>query len=255
MKRAFRHLPLLVTIGLTLLLAWYGPIAQPAHYHAFSDVRSAFGMPNAADVLSNLGFAVAGIWGLLRLGPVQSVGPGLPGYRLFMVALVLTAAGSAYYHLQPDDARLVWDRIPIAMACAGLLAAVHAETSRTGKATRNTAILALAAVSSVVWWSSTGDLRPYLLLQVLPLVLIPLWQWLNDAPRADRLSFGLAILLYILAKFAELSDHEILAMSDLISGHTLKHLLATAAAATIVARLVVRGRHSPKLSSRPMAIE
>lgn len=248
MQRTYYHQPLLVTIGLALLMIWHGPIPQPAHYHAFADTRSFLGVQNGADVLSNLGFALAGIWGFLHLGSARSTGPVLAGYRLFLVALVLTAAGSAGYHLQPDDGRLIWDRIPIALACAGLLAAVHAETARfrntAGGATRNTVLLAAAAVASVAWWSFTGDLRPYLLLQALPLILIPLWQYLHDAPRADRQAFGLAILLYILAKFAELGDDEILRISGFVSGHTLKHLLASAAAGTIVARLALRRKSS-----------
>jgi hypothetical protein len=105
--------------------------------------------------------------------------------------------------------------------------------------------LALAAVASVAWWrftdlSGAGDLRPYLLLQGLPILLIPLWQWIYKAPAADRLAFGGALALYVVAKFAELNDHEIAAVLGAATGHTLKHLLATGAAALIVGRLVFR---------------
>jgi hypothetical protein len=243
MKRIFSCLPLLVTSALILLSLLHGPIPQPAHYHEFADVRHAFGLPNAADVLSNIGFAMVGIWAMFRTrlsGNAYVAGSGWPGYRLFLIALILTAAGSFYYHLQPNDARLVWDRIPIALACAGLLAAVHGDTTRNSHAARNTRILAVVAVSSVVWWYWSGDLRPYLLMQALPLLLIPLWQWLHGAPRHERRAFGLAILLYILAKAAELHDHEVLAMTGVLSGHTIKHLLATAAAATIASVLARR---------------
>lgn len=240
MKRLLPHLPLFVTLALAALLALHGPILQPDDYHAFADARPLLGLPNAADVLSNLGFAIAGIWGLLATGASIKASPGRAGYTLFLVALVLTAAGSAYYHWQPDDARLVWDRIPIALACAGLLAAMHAETTRSAHGARHTALLAIAAVASVLWWHASADLRPYLLLQILPLVLIPLWQWQGRAPRRERLGFGLAILLYVLAKAAELADHHVLDASALLSGHTLKHLLATTAAFAIVACLVRR---------------
>ena len=81
---------------------------------------------------------------------------------------------------------------------------------------------------------------PLLLLQGLPLVLIPVWQWAHGAPRADRLAFAGAVLLYVLAKFAELADHQIAAITGGLTGHTAKHLLATVAAALIVARLVRR---------------
>ena len=108
-------------------------------------------------------------------------------------------------------------------------------------------LLACLAVGSVAWWHFTeqvgeGDLRPYLMFQMLPMVLIPLWQWLYRAPTADRLSFGTALLLYAVAKVSELHDHEIAEATGLLSGHTIKHLLATAAAAIIVARLTWRSR-------------
>ena len=242
MKTGMRYVPLLVTLGLVFLMALHGPITQPAHYHHFADAGAAWGLPNAADVLSNLGFAAAGIWGWLCCSDARSDDAGLrsPGYRLFLLALVLTAAGSFYYHLQPDDARLVWDRIPIALACAGLLAAVHGETTGSTHIMRNTVVLTIAAVCSVVWWNISGDLRPYLLMQALPLILIPLWQWIHGTARLERRAFGAAIALYVLAKLAELHDHEILAISGFISGHTLKHLLATVAACTIVSVLVNR---------------
>lgn len=83
-------------------------------------------------------------------------------------------------------------------------------------------------------------MRPYLLLQALPLVLIPLWQFIYRAPRRDKLAFGCALALYVTAKFAELNDHALLAASGAIGGHTIKHLLAAAAAAMLVARLVER---------------
>jgi hypothetical protein len=141
---------------------------------------------------------------------------------------------------------LIWDRLPIALACAGLLAAIRSETARQSS-DRATTALALVGAGSVAWWYLTGlegpgDLRPYLLLQVLPLVLIPIWQYNGRAPRSQRLAFAAAIVLYVLAKLAEIGDHAIFAELGWISGHTVKHLLASAAAATIVIELVARVR-------------
>ena len=100
-----------------------------------------------------------------------------------------------------------------------------------------TLVLALAAVASVYWWDISGDLRPYLLLQALPLVLIPLWQWIYGAARERRMAFAAAIALYVLAKVAELNDHAIYAITGTVSGHTMKHLLATLASAVVVYEL------------------
>ena len=232
----------LPTLAITLIggaAILHGPIAQWTDYHAFADQTVWLGIPHACDVLSNLGFALIALWGLMRLA-AGTVAPtyGAAGYRLFLIALLLTAFGSGWYHLAPDNARLVWDRLPIALACAGLLAGVRGETHRRPSGVA-TFWLSLFAVASVGWWHLTeqagqGDLRPYILLQVAPMVLVPIWQWIGDAPAAERKAFGWALVLYAIAKWAELYDHQIAAVTAPLTGHTLKHLLAAAAAAVIV---------------------
>jgi hypothetical protein len=250
MKNWVAVIPPCITIIVCALMALHGPIMQLPHYHDFADQSIFLGVPHIEDVLSNAGFAVIGVWGWFRLRPMRShpaIQAGWHGYQLFLVSLVLTAVGSSFYHLAPDNARLLWDRLPIALACAGLLAAVRTETQFLADGESTTARLALFAVGSVAWWYFTdqqghGDLRPYLLLQTLPLVLIPLWQAIYGAKRADRIWFGLALLLYVFAKGTELRDHELLRTLGWVSGHTLKHLLATAAAALLVGRLAYRVR-------------
>ena len=250
MKSLQPRLPLLITILLAAAALFHGPIHQPAGYHDFADQTLRFGVPHFCDVTSNLGFALAALWGWIRLAPLRAhpeLRCGWAGYRLFLAGLLLTALGSSWYHLAPDNAGLVWDRLPIALACAGLLAGVWGDVRRR-ESGKLTSWLALAAVASVAWWYFTdlagnggnGDLRPYLLLQLLPILLIPLWQWIYRMPGADRLAFGSALAIYVVAKFAELGDHEVAAVLGPVTGHTLKHLLATAAAALIVGRLVFR---------------
>jgi len=249
MKFPYRHLPIVVTALMATAALLHGPIAQPAGYHDFADQIVAFGIPHFADVISNLGFAVVAVWGWIKLMPARrhpDIQSGWAGYRLFLIGLFLTALGSSWYHLAPDNASLVWDRLPIALACGGLLAGVWGDVRR--QESRGLAAgLALIAVASVGWWyftdlSGADDLRPYLLLQGLPILLVPLWQWIYRMPGADRLAFGGALAIYVVAKFAELGDHEIAAALGAASGHTLKHLLATGAAALIVGRLVCRVR-------------
>jgi len=237
-----RHAPTIMTVGIIVILAAYGRIAQPEHYNEFADRSAAFGIPHAADVLSNAGFALVAIWGWLTLRRRRAsdeLRAGWPGYRLFLIGLFLTAFGSGFYHLAPDNARLIWDRLPIALACAGLLVGVRGDTQPKLKTDIEAIVLAFCAVASVAWWVTTdrngaGDLRPYLLLQGLPLVLIPLWQAIHRAPRADRLAFAAAMGLYVLAKVAEVLDHEIATALGFVSGHTLKHLIATTATAAVV---------------------
>jgi hypothetical protein len=213
-------------------LLLHGPIPQPPDYHDFADSRTLFGVPNGANVLSNLAFLAVAAWGLART----------PRYRLFLIGVGLTCVGSAYYHLAPDNARLVFDRLPIALACAGLLDGVYADT-HANRPRWLLPALAAFAIASVLWWSWTeargaGDLRPYLLLQGAPLVLIPIWQAIDRSPRHERIAFGVAIGLYVLAKLAEVADRALFDVLGVVSGHTLKHLLAALAAGAIVAALI-----------------
>ena len=229
-----RHAGLAAMIVVAVAMVVHGPIAQPPAYHDFADARSWLGIARAADVLSNVPFALVALWAL------ASRRNGL-AWTAFDVSLLLTAFGSAYYHLAPDDARLVWDRIPIALACGAMIVAVYGETHDARRTAGALAAMCVAAVASVAWWRSTADLRPYLLLQVAPLVLVPLWQWQARRPRRERVLFGLAFACYAVAKGFEVRDRAVFDALAFASGHTLKHLAAALAAA-----LIVEARGAPR---------
>jgi hypothetical protein len=111
------------------------PIPQPHWYHMFADQRGSLGIPNFNNVVSNFPFAAVGFWGLVFLLHCSCSQDGRPfldrrerwPYWMVFVGLILTAAGSSYYHLQPDNTRLVWDRLPIVIVLMSLLAAIVAE--------------------------------------------------------------------------------------------------------------------------------
>ena len=251
MKYHTDALPALITVVTTIVLIMHGPIPQLEHYHDFADQSTRMGIPRAFDVLSNLGFLVVGFFGVKLLWQQRehpAIKAGWDGYMLFAISLMLTAFGSGYSHLAPDNSRLLWDRLPIALACAGLLSAVRTETKTAIDGQKLTLILALAAVSSVMWWTITdqrgiGDLRPYLMIQCLPLILIPLWQSGNNAPTRDRNWFVIALLIYVVAKLAEIGDQPLYEITGWLSGHTLKHLLAAVAAGVLMGRLYFRTDH------------
>ena len=252
MDQIKRWIPSGIMLLVIAAMIMHGPIAQFAHYHEFADSRALDGLPNAADVLSNIGFLLVSIWGFWALrGKTNqpSIAAAWLGYAVFLAAVAMTAFGSSYYHLMPNNDRLVWDRLPIALACAGLLAGAYAETHLSPRRWVLPTLI-VAAVVSVVWWSITdsiavGDLRPYLLIQGAPLILIPIWQWIARSPRTDRMAFGVAILLYVLAKAFELNDHAVFHALGFLSGHTIKHLLAVAASAVLVASFVRRASVDP----------
>ena len=224
-------------------LWWHGPIAQWASYHDFADARSWWAIPNAANVLSNLPFGVIGVWGFWRLGRSARngvVGPAHAAWSLFSAAVAATAFGSAAYHWAPSNASLVTDRLPIAWACAALLCALIAERvdSRWGRPRMLASGLAVATASVLWWWFTErqghGDLRAYLWVQFLPMLLVPLVLALRLPATGTRLvpasAWWMVLGLYGLAKVMELADATVFDTIGFASGHTFKHLLAAAAA-------------------------
>src|SRR5438270_13600340 len=144
-----RWVPELVVLAVAIAMLAYGPIHQPADYHRFADARMLLGIPKAADVLSSFGFLLVALWGALEWRNSPPRDAIRPGFALFLIALALAAAGSGYYHLAPDNTRLVWDRLPIALACAGLLTAAHAETQPQRHPRALPEALTLVGVASV----------------------------------------------------------------------------------------------------------
>jgi len=65
----------LVSLTLVVILAAMAPrVAQPLSYHNFADRRAWLNLPNFGDVVSNAGFAIVGVWGLvILLGKPSSV--------------------------------------------------------------------------------------------------------------------------------------------------------------------------------------
>ena len=87
--------------------------------------------------------------------------------------------------------------------------------------------LVLGAVASVLYWARFDDLRPYVLAQFLPMLLIPLMLVLLPGRRPTApLIWG--VVTYAVGKVAELSDGRIFALGGVVSGHTIKHVLAAA---------------------------
>lgn len=225
-----------------LALAVFGPVlpASP-HQHGFADQRTLWGLPCALDVLSNLPFAVAGAWGLallrrLRSGALDAATRATA--TLFCVGLLCTAMGSAWYHGRPDDAGLLWDRLGMVAAFAGLLglAAAGRVGLRAGRATA-VAVL-LAGPLAVAWWVRTGDLLPWATLQLGGMLVVLALAGLPRRPGALALNLVAVIAWYGAAKLFEAADHAVFAATgQWVSGHTLKHLCAAGAALPVLAAL------------------
>jgi hypothetical protein len=228
---------LALAVVLAIIALFLPPIPQPLAYHNFADHRPWLGIPNFGDVVSNLPFAIVGLCGLIflskpHLGKVNDAGER--GLYLFMFAgLILTAVGSAYYHLAPGNARLVWDRIPIMMVFMALLSAVIAERVSVPSGLALFPLLELAGIASVLVWRAGelhghGDLRFYAVVQVYA-ILVLLLLLLFPAKYTRGSDFAVVVGFYVLAKILEESDRRVFALGHVVSGHTLKHLAAAAA--------------------------
>ena len=243
----------LAALALLVGLLLHGPVAQWENYHAFADTRAWLALPNAADVLSNLPFLLAGALGLRGVARCSGSWPSRNAWLLFCAALMCTSAGSSFYHWAPNNAALVFDRIPIAWACVALTSALLAEHLHPRWASASLlATAALIATGTVAYWWFTeqrgvGDLRPYLFVQMLPMLLVPLALLLRlpalEAGSTPASAWWAVLGLYAAAKATELADHAILATTGWVSGHTLKHLLAAAGAAWIVHAVIRARRH------------
>lgn len=219
-------------------------LAQPQSYHDFADQRTLWRIPHAANVVSNLGFVAVGSWGLVALvrGSMNlAAGSGArKAWLVMFLGVALTGFGSAYYHLAPSDPTLVWDRLPIALAFAGLVAGTLAD--RAPRLSRPVLIaLAATAIGSVVGWAICGDLVPYLSMQASYVVAALLATTLITSPYKHGKWLIGAVALYGAAIVCERLDVPIdAALGGWVSGHMLKHLLAAAAAGLIGLMLVRR---------------
>lgn len=231
-----------------LLFAVTSPIPQDPGYHLFVDRRQWLAVPNSWNVFSSLPFLGIGLWGLLYVNKhVHNVCVPklvLP-YRVFFIGILLTAGGSAYYHLLPSNESLVFDRLPMTIGFAGLFSIVAGEFVSVRIGRRLLLPLLVIGIASVVFWAITesrgaGDLRPYALVQFLPMLLVPVILVAYRPASGFARYFWIMIALYVVAKLCEHFDAEIFSLGEIVSGHTLKHLFASLAPATLLFALSQR---------------
>lgn len=230
------------------------PIAQDEGYHHFADERAFLGIPNAWNVLTNLGFLCAGAYGLALLwrGQLHLLVSMKRAYSVLFVALLCVCVGSGYYHWAPNSWRLSLDRLPMTVGFMALTAIVLAEFLSESWARKLFVPMVAFGVASIGYWFwglqyGTGDLRWYIFVQFFSLLLIALLLLLGQN-RFDLASgYAHVLLWYVLAKLAEHFDFAIYALTrQLISGHALKHVLAAWGLL-----LLIRSYHLRRLRSLP----
>ena len=217
-----------------IILGLYGPIPQSLSYHAFADKRTIWGIPHFLDVISNLAFILVGSMGLYESLVRKTIlwrEENRSSYIVFFIGVALVGVGSGFYHLAPSNASLVWDRIPMTIAIMALVSIVIGEYVSARWASILLFPLLAVGILSVVYWywtesTGNGDLRPYALVQFLPMIVIPVILLCFDSASTTSIGYWLLLSAYVIAKIFEHFDSEIFSASGWASGHTLKHLTA-----------------------------
>lgn len=249
-----RILLLAGTTVLAVALALFLPaMPQPLAYHDFADKRGAYGIANVLDVTSNLVFLLVGAACLaLVLRPrtrFETPAERWP-YAVFAIGVLLTGAGSCHYHLEPDNERLFWDRLPMTISFMSLIAAQIVDRVDVRAGLLALGPMLLVGIASVVYWIATervgqGNVVPYAVLQGWSVIV--LLQLAVSCP--SRYTQGGAIFAvfgaYVLAKGFEHFDREILELTGVVSGHTLKHVAAGLAGLPVVHMLWRRELAAP----------
>ncbi len=242
-----------LSVGVVLAAAIASPIPQPAEYHQFADQRIFSGIPNFLNVVSNAAFLLVGIAGvgfLFRASGSDAAqalvaSPERWPYLILFLSVAMASMGSAYYHLAPDNDRLVWDRLPIGVGIMGLLAATLSERVSPRVGLRLLPVLIAIGAGSVVHWywseqRGAGNLNFYIVVQFYSLLLIFLLGLFFPSRYTRGADMYVVMALYGLAKLAEIGDREIYNLGQLMSGHTAKHLLAALAIYWILRMLTKR---------------
>lgn len=239
-----------IILGVTLAavggLFFFPRIPQDPGYHEFVDRRTFLGVPNSGDVISNFMFVIGGAIGFRKYALSRMAGLH-PSYALYCGAMIAVGVGSAIYHLDPSSATLVLDRLPMTVAFMGFFTMVIGDRISPALGRALLWPLVAAGVGSVGYWAYTeslgvGDLRPYGLVQFLPIVLVII-MLCAYRPRFLRSGYLWGSLgMYGLAKLAEYGDAWVYDVSATISGHTIKHLLAAVGVLLVVMALEDRPR-------------
>jgi hypothetical protein len=226
----FMALILLILAPLFCLFLLYGkPIPQDPAYHLFADARTCLGVRNFGNVVSNILFLLAGAVGTLWCFRNRDA-TARRSWMVFFIGVALVFFGSGYYHETPNNDTLIWDRLPMTVAFMGLFAALLSE--HLGEKLESALLVpaVLVGIASVFWWQYSDDLRVYIWVQLTPLLVIPYVIAAFPGRHTHRHYLMYGVAFYALAKIAELYDYEVYALTGaMISGHSLKHLLAAIA--------------------------
>ncbi len=226
-----------IVFGSLVVLLGRPPFGQDPRYHDFADRRSCLGVPNCLDVVSNAPFLLVGAAGL-RLCMRRRFAGALLSWMVFFAGVALVSAGSAAYHWRPSNGTLVWDRLPMTIGFMALFVALLSEfiNRKLERVLLGPALL--AGFASVLYWHFFDDLRFYVWVQFMPLIVILALLAFFRSRFTHQWPLLGALACYVAAKAFEAFDHEVFRWTQgAIGGHAFKHLLAAAGCGLILEML------------------
>jgi hypothetical protein len=213
----------IIALPLILLLTMVDPITQNQAYHHFADGGHLLGLPNFHNVISNLFFVIFPILGFLHIKNGQA--SMTPSWFVYLIGVLFVGPGSAYYHYNPNDMTLIWDRLPMTIGFMGLASFVFTDVFKIKKEIPFLILLLAIGFYSIFHWVQFQDLRVYYWVQLTPLLAIIYTAFALPTPVLKPKYLIIAVIFYIFAKMTEKYDHQIYDTLN-YSGHSIKHLLA-----------------------------
>lgn len=175
-------------------------ISKQLKYNDFADKRCVCCIRNFMDVITNMSYIVIPL--LFRIDD-----------NVIFWTSIAVAIGSSYYHWNPTLERLFWDRLPMSIMFGYVISIAF-----------DSRIMLFLSIGSVIVWRLTYNLVPYAIVQYAPIIMFLLY----DCGMRE------ATLIYGLAKLCEVFDRQIYVMTrNLISGHSLKHIISACAIAFV----------------------
>lgn len=244
-----------VALTFFAMLCLARPVPLGWDYHRFADQRTVWGVPHGLDVISNAPFVLAGVMGIVYLTRRAARTSFLESreripYLVFFAGVALTGIGSAYYHYDPQNSRLVWDLLPMTLCFMSLLdAAIIERISVKAGLWLLWPFIALGIASVLYWYAGDGDLRFYLFVQFFPALPIAMIIALFPPRYTRTTDLFVAFILFGLAKLFELFDRPIYSAGHIIGGHALKHVTAGVSCYWIL-RMLQHRRGEPRRETR-----
>lgn len=215
---------LIVFAPLVILLGFVAPFGQDLAYHRFADVNHLMGVANFHNVMTNLPFCIFGFIGIRDY--YKNKDNYSISWLVFFIGVFLVGPGSAYYHYEPNNFTLVWDRLPMTIGFMGLACAIFCELYKVKNEIPYLLALIVIGFSTVIYWYQVDDLRPYYWVQLAPIVSVLYISAVMPTKTLKPKYLVGAVLFYVAAKLTERNDAIIL---DIVhySGHSIKHILAS----------------------------